>query len=324
MQSTQACSGVAQRKGGVNDTTMQESEKCSVRELWWKGNRVQVRFCDFLRSLDSRELGLLAEAQGNGIRSDRQQWTLRAGEYPMGKEEFKPKQSSGHKMVSCDASIQIGTPRGKIWGLSITKIIKFGFEHVRNYFSLSKKIIREEEVWDIADCGSRNSFTCEGLLVHNSGNFLRFRDQWDALYGGGVDKLDDGVKKSKPEPTDKEKERAKCPACGALWPGNADICAHCGMVRLRKNDVVSVAGELLELTGQTAKKEKFSMEVKTDFYARSLGYAAEKGYKPGWACFNYEKKFGVKPAMKKPAPLPPDAAFRGWIQHLAMKKRSRK
>lgn len=158
-------------------------------------------------------------------------------------------------------------------------------------------------------------------LLDHSGNYLRFRDQWDALCEDGVSELDDGAEKTKPEPTDKEKERAKCPKCSALWPANSDLCPHCGFVMDRKSKAVEVAGEMIELTGKTAKKEKFSMEVKTDFYARSLGYAAEKGYKPGWACFNYEKKFGVKPAMKKPAPLPPDAAFRGWIQHLAMKKK---
>ncbi len=299
MQSTQACAGVAQLKGGGNDTTMQESEKCSVRELWWKGNRVQVRFCDFLRSLDSRELGLLAEAQGNGIRSDRQQWTLRAGEYPMGKEEFKPKQSSGHKMVSCDASIQIGTPRGKIWGFSITKIIKFGFEHVRNYFSLSKKIIREEEVWDIVDCGSRNSFTCEGLLVHNSGNYLRFRDQWETLYGSGVDELDEGAETAKKEPTDIEKAKAKCPKCGALWPGNSDVCAHCGMVRVRRNDVVSVAGEMLELTGQAAKPEKYSSEYKEQWYQGLLAHLRSRGKNENRAFHLYKEKFKVEPAWKK-------------------------
>ena len=152
------------------------------------------------------------------------------------------------------------------------------------------------------------------IWLDHSGNYLRFRDQWDALCADGVSELDDGAEKTKPEPTDNEKEAAKCPKCGALWHGNADACTHCGFVRARKNEVVNLAGEMTELEA-APKKEKYSMEFKTDFYAQLLGYAMERGSKPGWAFYKYQDKFKVEPANgMNPAPKPPTAALRIWIK----------
>ena len=156
-------------------------------------------------------------------------------------------------------------------------------------------------------------------LCH-SGNFLRFRDQWEDLINNGVSKLDDGQEKSKPEPTEGEKEKAKCPKCHALWPKNSDTCSNCGLVRQRKNEVSAVAGEMEELNSSgDDKKEKYTLEYKTDFYAKLLGYAVERGHNPGSAYHRYKEKFGVGPSMKKPAPLAPDDNVRKWIQHQNIK-----
>ena len=159
--------------------------------------------------------------------------------------------------------------------------------------------------------------------ICHSGNFLRFRDQWEDLFVNGVEAMDDGAEKPKPEPSDKEKEAAKCPICGSLWPGNVDICPHCGHVRLRKNDVVAIAGEMLELAG--AKKEKYSMEYKTAFYASLLGIAREKNYNPGWAYHKFIDKFGVGPSMKKPDPVSPSTEVKNWItsRNIAYAKRKK-
>lgn len=324
VQSTKACSGMAERKNCRNDAAMQESEEFWVRKLWWKGNRVQIRFSDFLRSLDSRELGLLAEAQGYGARQDRQQRELRAGEYPLGTKESKPKQQKKHEMGCADAQVQIGTSRDSICGRIIARIFSKGHDVRRDRGEIPQAFQEaEREVWDIRDCGQRNSFTCEGLLVHNSGNYLRFRDQWESLYSEGVSELDDGAEKPKPEPTEKEKDRAKCPKCGALWPGNSDVCAHCGMVRIRRNDVVAVAGEMLELTGQVVKKEKFTGEYKEAFFQGLLGYAKAKGYKDGWAFHAYIDKFGVQPSWKKQVAIPNPEVI-GWITHRNIKNAKRR
>jgi len=140
------------------------------------------------------------------------------------------------------------------------------------------------------------------LWLDHAGNFLRFKDDWDDLYANGVSALDDGKEKPKKELTDKEKEAAKCPKCYALWPPKSDTCSNCGHVRQRQNDVQVQAGELVELHGQTTKKdEKHSAVYKESFYQQLLKYAAERGYKDGWAYHFYVNHFKVQPRWEKTA-----------------------
>jgi DNA repair protein RadD len=60
--------------------------------------------------------------------------------------------------------------------------------------------------------------------------------------------LDDGKEKPKREPSEEEKEAAKCPRCSAFWPGRADACACCGFVRPQRNNVTEKPGELRSTT----------------------------------------------------------------------------
>lgn len=148
-------------------------------------------------------------------------------------------------------------------------------------------------------------------ILDHSGNFLRFRDQWDALCEEGVSKLDDGAEKTKPEPTEKEREAAKCPVCHALWPGNSDLCTHCGHVRQRRNDVVEVAGELVELDNKK-KVPQYSSEYKEAWYKSAITLLRQRGKNENSAFYLYQEMFGVKPAWKKEpgdSILPEVAAF---------------
>lgn len=156
-------------------------------------------------------------------------------------------------------------------------------------------------------------------IQDNSGNWLRFKDQWDKLYSEGVDDLPTGgEKKPKKEPTDKEKKAVTCPRCKALMA--SDTCAVCGYVREKKNKVETVAGEMLELSASSPKKEKYDTAYKTDFYAQAIGYCQNKGYKPGRAFFMYKDKFGVEPSMKKPDAKQPNAELFNFIKYQAIKK----
>lgn len=140
------------------------------------------------------------------------------------------------------------------------------------------------------------------LWLDHSGNYLRFRDQWDELYSNGVTELIDGAEKTKPEPTDKEKDAAKCPKCGSLWPGKSDTCLHCGHTRARHNDVLALPGELAEIAGTS--KEKYDSATKERWFQELIGFAESKGYKHGWAFHKYVDKFGINPAWKKQAAAP--------------------
>ena len=139
------------------------------------------------------------------------------------------------------------------------------------------------------------------IIQDNGGNWMRFNEDWNKLYGDGVTELvGNGDEKTRKEKTAKEKEAAKCPVCFALWTGSL-ICPVCGHVKKQQAMVEEVAGEIIEFNGIVEKKEKFSSEYKEAFYQGLIGYARSKGFKDGWAWHNYQAKFNVQPTWKKVA-----------------------
>ena len=159
------------------------------------------------------------------------------------------------------------------------------------------------------------------VIQDNSGNWLRFADDWEKLYNDGVTELGAGQdKKPKKEPTQAEKEAAKCPKCSVVWAGG-DTCLNCGHQRTKRNDVVAVAGMMEEISASTrAKQEKHTPDYKRDFYAQLLGYAQERGHNPGSAYHRYKEKFGVGPSMSKPEPVYCGPEVRRWITSQNIRK----
>jgi len=151
------------------------------------------------------------------------------------------------------------------------------------------------------------------VIQDHSGNFLRFQASWNKLYNEGVKTLDgDEDKKSRAEPTPKEKEASKCPACGHLW-GASDVCPHCGHVRTRRNDVASIAGVMKEI--KVSDKPNVDQ---LDWYAQAIGYAEKYGKKPGFAYYKFKEKFNTEPPPAKPAPKYPSAAVTNWFRSRAI------
>jgi hypothetical protein len=114
----------------------------------------------------------------------------------------------------------------------------------------------------------------------------------------------DSKDKVQKEPSTREKEDAVCPKCKSLWPKGSDTCAHCGLVRQKRNIVDTVAGSMEELTLTKSPKEKYDSETKERWFQELLGYAKDKGYSSGWAFHKYIEKFGIQPAWKKIAATP--------------------
>lgn len=152
------------------------------------------------------------------------------------------------------------------------------------------------------------------VIQDHSGNWLRFADDWHKLYHEGVQELDQGQdRKPKKEPTPVEKEASKCPKCSCVWVGGS-VCVHCGFERPKRNDVVNVAGKMVEVGEVAVKAEKFSAAYKTDFYAQLLGWAHYNGYKEGAAYHKYKAKFGVGPAGPKPLPKHPGPEVNRFVK----------
>jgi superfamily II DNA or RNA helicase len=149
------------------------------------------------------------------------------------------------------------------------------------------------------------------LWLDHSGNYIRFRDDWDEVYANGVEELSEVREKAKKEPTQNEKEASKCPVCHALWPKHSDTCSSCGHVRKKRNEVSSVQGEMVELSEST----KNVKEEKQDFYSELQYIALSKSYNPHWADHKYREKFGVWPRGLNTTPKHPSTKTINWIKH---------
>lgn len=194
-------------------------------------------------------------------------------------EEFSKDDSSIHGLIATDILTKgFDVPGVKI-GVSARPFSKSFSSHVQQM----GRVMRPAYGKDYA------------LWLDHSGNYLRFKTEWEELYFSGVDKLEDGKEKAKKEPTKEEKEAAKCPKCSHLWPTKSDICACCGHVRERKNSVIVQPGNLIELGYQL----KNDADMKRSFYHQLLQYCDDRDYAEGWASHKYKEKFGVWPKWSK-------------------------
>lgn len=158
-----------------------------------------------------------------------------------------------------------------------------------------------------------------GIWLDHSGNYIRFREDWEDVFENGVSELDDGKEKAKKEPTEKEKKDSKCPACGALWPRGSDTCSNCGHVRERKSLVQSVPGIMEEL-GSMSRDDKQAWWNQIQWKIKFNGWSSGRG------AHVYREKFGVWPrGLIDGMPEPPGPAFEkhvraGLIRYLRGKR----
>lgn len=308
-----------------NAGTLQKPEGCQLPALWGAWCGVQIRGRKSRDALDHAKPWHSRKPGSNATGSNQSSGKLRAGEYSLAYDFTQSTEQARQSGCCSDAQIQAGTSRDSLFGQHSKAVFLDGDDGRTGCGEMEPAFIEtEREVWDILDAGPNNRFTCEGLLVHNchSGNYLRFRDQWDALYAEGVSELSDGKEKPRKEPTKQDKEKAKCPSCGSLWPGRSDICPHCGHTRVRHNEVIAKAGEVVELD---AEKGRFDSEYKRKWYQGMIALLRSRGKNENRAYHLYREKFGVDPRWKKePGEILPECV--GYLQraNIAYRKASRK
>lgn len=201
-------------------------------------------------------------------------------------------------------------PDTEIHGLIATDILTRGFDVSDVMIGVSARPFSKSFSSHVQQMG-RIMRPHEGkefaLWLDHSGNYLRFKDDWDELYDDGVQELKK-EEKAKKEPSDREKTESKCPKCGWVWARNAISCISCGHVRERRSQVSSVPGELQELGNTRVGDDR------QGFYSELLYYAHLRNYNPNWAGHKYREKFGAWPrglssVMKYPSP----ATFK-WVK----------
>ena len=196
-------------------------------------------------------------------------------------------------------------PDSDIVGLIATDILTKGFDSPAVKIGVSARPFSKSLSSHIQQMGRvmrTHPGKTFGLWLDHSGNYLRFREDWEDVFENGVSELEDGKEKTKQEPDEKEKKDAKCPACGALWPRGSDTCAHCGHVRERKSAVVSVPGQMEEL-GSMSRDDKQAWWSMGQYMVQSGSWSEAR------AKAVYKSKFGVWPNGLHKDPLPPSLAF---------------
>lgn len=248
LQSASFGAEVASSQNYRHEAAMHESEGRTLPWLWRQRDRVPFRLSDHLRSLDRRELRLAGEFRFDGVGPDQQRRPLRSGESSLGDAASQHEQHSGQQMGAEDAPVSFGASRDSIRGRIVAGFSVF-WAFVRGHRGTVGDAISEAEgqVWDVLDCGPRNSFTCEGLLVHNSGNCARFWQDMLEFFENGISELDDGKPKKKPKAAEKqEAELQKCPTCRHLHKP-MPFCPQCGHQYPPRKAVQHVPGSLTEL-----------------------------------------------------------------------------
>lgn len=214
-----------------------------------------------------------------------------------------------------EAIREFSKPDSSIVGLIATDILTKGFDVPDVMIGVSARPFSKSLSSHIQQMGRvmrKHPDKAFALWLDHSGNYLRFAEEWEDIYANGVTELDDGREKPKKEPTQKEKDAAKCPRCNAFWPGRADACACCGFVRPQRNDVTEKPGELAEYS--PAGKKLPGRDERQMFYRELCGVAQERGYKPGWAFHKYVEKYGVQPKGLSNEPAMPSAATMRWVR----------
>lgn len=214
-----------------------------------------------------------------------------------------------------DAIREFSKPDSGIHGLIATDILTKGFDVPDTMIGVSARPFTKSLSSHVQQMGRvMRSYPGKEFAVwlDFSGNYLRFRNRWDEIYMDGVNALDDNAERPQREPTQREKEAAKCPCCGRLWPGNSDTCPSCGHVRIRHNSVIAVPGEVVEL--DSARQKKATMADKQLWYSQLVGIARRQGYKDGWVAHKMKEKFGVWPRGLSPIATEPSREVLNWVR----------
>jgi len=188
---------------------------------------------------------------------------------------------------------EFSKPDSSIHGLIATDILTRGFDVPDVMIGVSARPFSKSFSSHVQQMG-RIMRPFEGkkfcVWLDHSGNYLRFRKEWDKLYDEGVTELNDSGETTKKEPDEKEKKEAKCPACKALWIWPSNVCGECGHEKPLK--ILNVVPGVLEELGGVNKK---IISGNQDFYSELLHYAKERNYKEGWAAHKYKEKYGHFP-----------------------------
>ena len=246
--SKMAADAVYIRKGQVHKPQQQLMEK-----LWRAWNNIRIQFSKFNGCLPD---GNLFDHTGSGDRPNQQRSRLCAGEYSSCERKSKCEQQERQRRNEKNAQVQNDVSTCELRGQHFSTPTN-DHDVCGGNCKIQQKVMQaKRRVWDIVNCGPRNRFTCEGLLVSNctlldfGGNIARHGSIDDENFGRSEGKGRAGVAA--------ENGRGKrCPSCELDVSPSTVVCPECNFIfpreRELKHDIT--ADETSQLTGATPPEE---------------------------------------------------------------------
>jgi DNA repair protein RadD len=205
---------------------------------------------------------------------------------------------------------EFSKPDTSITGLIATDILTKGFDVPDVKIGVSARPFSKSFASHVQQMGRvmRGHPSKEfALWLDHSGNYIRFRDDWEEVFHQGVNKLEEGKEKARKEPTEREKKELTCPKCSALFPAKMDTCLNCGHVRVRQNMVQALPGHMEELAVN-------SVASKQEWWGMLQWYVRYQNWSPGRAAHTYREKFGVWPRGLDDTPKTPSNEVEKFIR----------
>ena len=176
LRALQAHSCLAGKTNMCSKTTLLQQERSAISSIWRPWHQVQLSLCYQGWYLDSSECSECTE--GLRIGSDRQQWSLRAGEYPVCPSIGEQEKQGNHRSIRMGSSLLAVLRKCGIQD-AYSRDDK-GADHRVSQGSCQNEAQelahhkRKARLYDLRNAGPHHRFTVSNHLVHNCG------------YGGGV------------------------------------------------------------------------------------------------------------------------------------------
>ena len=153
------------------------------------------------------------------------------------------------------------------------------------------------------------------LILDHAGNTQRLGFV-DAIH---YDVLDDG------DPRRAERRKAErmaadvrlCSKCAAAMLRGTLTCIECGYEEPAKTNVVETNASLVEFGTEAERRSTPTVFDQAEFYAELKGYAATRGYNPGWVAHKFREKFGSwpnAPLIRNVESTSPSLKTENWIR----------
>lgn len=150
------------------ESKVRQSKPQGICRLWWAGSRIQVSIREGWRAMGMGPSWAYSSGSACATGPDRQQRPLRAGKFAVDVKARECMQHQAWRMDGDGSQVSDGSPRNSIRGQDAAQSDKHGLRFESNHRQVLPEVGQtKRRVWDVLNAGPRNSFTCEGLLVHN-------------------------------------------------------------------------------------------------------------------------------------------------------------